>query len=297
MVNTYPFDAALLKDGVHLFPAHIADDSWLLYHGTSFSCESAIEHEGLRGADKGLRKADIISVLEIFYRMQWAGINLDGFPVLSVFSMNDFGAAATKPIYLAETDVRALLYATTDRAGGEACMAMRNCFDDLNLFLTKEECRREFYDRPSDVEFTWVEDERGRRLARCFVEPQSREHVDLVWLRSALAELEPVRALCMDAIANHRYGLVYAIQFKPDQLDLVRVSSRASGGAGIEAIAIVPPSMLLGKVVVPASLTEPDWSWRIASDRRSGLRRLDSSSLLGRLWRRDRPQLFDAEGV
>ena len=260
-------------------------------------CEYRIEHEGLRGAVEGLRKADLIRVLEIFYRMQWSGIHLDGFPVLSVFSMNDFEGPETKPIYLAETDVRALLYATPDRAGGEACMAMRHCFDDLHAFLTTEDIRRGYYERPSEFACKWIDDERGRHLVCYLVEPHLPAEVDLVSLRSALAELESVRAHCVDAFANHFYGLVYAILFKPDDLDMIRVSNRASGGAGIEAISIIPPDRLLGKVVVPVSLSEPEWPWRTTADRRTGLGRLDSSSLLGRLWRRDRPSLFEDDGA
>ena len=180
MVTPYPFDAALLENRGHLFPAHIAEDPWFLYHGTSSMCESAIEHEGLRRADKGLGKADIIRVLEIFCRMQWGGLHLDGFPVLSVFSMNDFGASVTKPIYLAETDVRALLYATPDRAGGEACMAMRHCFDDLYDFLTKEDLRRRYYEQRSEFACKWLDDDRGRHLVCYLVEPHSPAEVDLV---------------------------------------------------------------------------------------------------------------------
>src|SRR5947207_4917055 len=54
-------------------------------------------------------------------------------------------------IFLAETSIRAALYASREWAGGETARALRYAFKDLRSYLTSEDVGREHYARQEDV--------------------------------------------------------------------------------------------------------------------------------------------------
>ena len=79
--------------------------------------------------------------------MNWAEFDLGGFGVLAAFTAGDFGGEEKKPIFLAETDARAALFATVDFAGGETARAIRKAIDDLDRFMKSRELREQDYEQ------------------------------------------------------------------------------------------------------------------------------------------------------
>jgi hypothetical protein len=151
-----------------------------------------------------------------------------------------------KPIFLAESSYRAMLFACSDFAGGETARAMRAAIADLRLYRDRPETREQHR------EYTAHEREELRqRNARL---PPELQVVDLSWLDEQLASLGRIDAMLKDLRAKHRHGVVYAIRFGKGQ------TFSAAGAMGLE-IDHVPLERMVAKVRVPA-----DWQWEARED-------------------------------
>jgi hypothetical protein len=110
---------------------------WMAFHGTSNLHEKQIESEGLCAASQPHTRRDVADLCAIFDSLHWCGDNIEGVAVLKGFSVSgyDMGDGLNKATYFHRSAVRALLYATPSRAGGEEAMAMRNAFCDIENAL------------------------------------------------------------------------------------------------------------------------------------------------------------------
>ena len=141
MLTEFPFDIDALKQGEDLFPSAIADDPWIAYHGTSGRNARSIEQNGLQGSMGALARKDLEAVAAVFDAMSWHGEIHDRYSVLKPWSL-EFDRARGPKIFLAESSVRAALYATQSCAGGEAMRAGRFCLADLERYIADPEIRR-----------------------------------------------------------------------------------------------------------------------------------------------------------
>jgi len=64
MLTKFEFDVEALRCGEDLFPAFIADDPWIAYHGTSGRNESSVEQDGLKGGIARLIRTELEAVGE-----------------------------------------------------------------------------------------------------------------------------------------------------------------------------------------------------------------------------------------
>ena len=139
---TYEYDENLLMKEGRLFPSEICDDLWMVYHGTSSIFEQDIDKHGLCWRPNLASKAEVQSIVTIFEKMAWAGRHNGGLPVLKPFTLqHDLRTSTIKPIYLAESSLRALTFATYEFAGGETARALRFCLADLHQYLSSPALR------------------------------------------------------------------------------------------------------------------------------------------------------------
>lgn len=216
---------------------------WIAYHGTSSVFEQDIDETGLQWDANTASKAEVKSVVDIFEKMSWAGNHQGGLSVLRAYSLNhDFANPDTKPIFLAESSVRALTFATHDFAGGETARALRFCFEDLHQYLLsptlRQEHRSELWSRvtslfgipiPHELEIlphTGVRIEHfcalwvfflanGVPLEALGAQPQQP---DLGWLQTELTRHADLERRCVAAHAEHEFGVVYAVKFSESDL-------------------------------------------------------------------------------
>lgn len=131
------------ESGLWPFSGKYDDDPWVVFHGTSNHVELEIEGKGLIWKNSSYSQQDVERVVNIFQQLHWTGTTTAGFGVLNIFTKNDFlrGGGQKKPVYLAESSQRALLYSTSDFVGGETARALRYAFADLDQYLACEDLR------------------------------------------------------------------------------------------------------------------------------------------------------------
>jgi len=231
-----------------LFPVEITDDPWVLYHGTSAEYSDAIERCGLQWQPGVYTRADVVAVMRAFYMLRWDGASGQGAATLRSFTQNDFGAASSKPVYLAETAWRASRYGTRECSGGETASALRDALNDLLLYLA-DPAVRDAHQRANPADFTSLE----RPWPEIAELAGSREIFDLPdeqrarWVEAQLAKLVRIQANCAASWIRYRHGVVYAVRIVPS--DRQAVTPRRAGG--FEWHGKIDGERLIGKVDLP----------------------------------------------
>lgn len=223
-----------------LFADEIDSDEWVIFHGTSgFNAES-IERNGFDPMSVVVSFDQIRRVVALFKRLNWCEGDPGGYAILMSFSLKyDFQASDRSPLFLAETSMRALLYATRDFSGGEKLRSLRRAFDDLNSYLNDPRVREQ---HGASLEASYNE------MHLMGFDAPLPEEVDLDLLREDLADLSDVRRIANDALLRHDHGVVYALRFREDDVENLRWNP----SMGIEATARIAPATIVGKVIVPA---------------------------------------------
>ena len=133
---------------------------------------------------------------------------------------------------MAESSVRAALYATQSYAGGEAMRAVRFCLTDLERYIADPEVRRRH---------------RRKQMAQGTVPFKQPK---LVWVKEQLSALEHVAKRCRDIENEHPFGIIYALRFTPADRKVLRYS----GSMGLISSAAITPDRLIARIRVPADL-------------------------------------------
>ena len=241
----YPFDPDLLAAGGILFPQEIEDDPWIAFHGTTSSHEDSIDNRGLTPAALRVTKDEVVSVVAIFESLHWAGRSHGAFAVLKPFSLDhDFATSDSKPIFLAETSLRAATFATQDFAGGETMRALRYAIDDLRDYCHDADLRAAHL-RRLKAEYEHLE---GTRFYPDFI-----RETDLYELGKRLRALDDLRSRCWADFENHSHGVVYALRFTPD--DAANIEYHQT--MGLKAWAPLPSRYIVGKVRVSCDWRPP----------------------------------------
>lgn len=206
-----------------LFPRGILDDPWIVYHGTSGALEADIDANGIRPA-QSVVSADVIRrVVGVFKRLRWDGMHGGGYPALSGYSTFDVDHG--RPVFLAESALRAATYADLDYAGGEAVRALRHAFDDLETLLSV----RRSASHESEEEWPEVSEE-TRRL-----------------VLETILDLRELRESIRSTREAHKHGVVYAVRLEPR--DLVRVTHDKK--AGLMFHGEIAPDRRVAKALLP----------------------------------------------
>jgi len=226
------------------FTDGLDEDEWVVFHGTSgFNAES-IERDGFDSVSGKALLAEILRVMTVFKKMRWLGQDGGGYPVLKAFSYGyDFHASGRSPLFFAETSMRALLYSTRDFAGGEKLRAIRRAMHDLEAYLNDSALRQQHLDL-MQAEFDCLS---ANNASEADLELKRPAMVDQAWLKQELENLSEIRRSADDAFVRHDHGLVYALRMTSDDV----ASLRWNPAMGVEANALVSPSKIIGKVVVP----------------------------------------------
>lgn len=226
------------------FTDGLDEDEWVVFHGTSgFNAES-IERDGFDSVSGKALLAEILRVMTVFKKMRWLGQDGGGYPVLKAFSYGyDFHASGRSPLFFAETSMRALLYSTRDFAGGEKLRAIRRAMHDLEAYLNDFALRQQHLDL-MQAEFDCLS---ANNASEADLELKRPAMVDQAWLKQELEDLSEIRRSADDAFVRHNHGLVYALRMTSDDV----ASLRWNPAMGVEANALVSPSKIIGKVVVP----------------------------------------------
>jgi hypothetical protein len=246
-MKLFPFDPHLVEDNTQLFPDDICLDPYVVYHGTSSIHETQIDIEGLHWTPGLVSKEHVLRLTRVFEEMTWCGVTGGGYPVLEGFARYDFRSGSQKPIFLAESSYRAMLYAGADWCGGETARATRLALTDLREYLNSESVRtahREEVQRESDA------------LRERGAASQMSASVDLAWLRRQIDEFAELSAHLDSLHRQHSHGVVYAVRFERDQT----ASVRAHPSMGLE-VKSVSATQLIAKVRVPA-----EWQYESRQD-------------------------------
>ena len=263
-MNLYDFESELILKRREIFPDKISEDPWIIYHGTSSIFENDIEINGLHWKAANYDKSDVESVVRIFDFMSWSGHSGGGYPVLYPFSLkNDFSASTKKPIFLAESSLRAIWFSTRDNAGGETARAIRYALADLQEYISSEELRE------THMSYLQHDFEIG-----AIHSPPSE--INLEWLSDELKKLEGLKTRCQEAFENHKFGIVYAIKFNEGDLGMFEYSP----SAGISTNSIIPPERIAAKIHIPK-----EYEHHHGQDDKRNNSHFDNG-LVGRLYRR-----------
>jgi len=213
----------------------------VLYHGTSSVGAESIESHGLRSKVETASQNDMDQVVNLYKSIGWSGQHLGGFAVLGSFST--FDKAQDRPVYLAESEHRALLYATRDFACGERARALFYSVEDLLRLLNDPDAQGQY---KQDV-YRQITIPAGRPGTRSVDEITT---AGLEALRSAADELERIRRQLAELRNSHTHGVIYAVELQPR--DVLR--ARLHSSMGIIFPGDLGPDRLLAKVRVPPTL-------------------------------------------
>lgn len=272
---TYEHDENLLIKEGQLFPNELCDDLWVAYHGTSGIFEQEIDKNGLRWSPQIASRAEVGAIVGIFEKISWAGQSAGGLPVLKPFTLgHDFGDSDVKPIFLAESSLGALTFATHEFAGGETARALRFCFRDLHQYLSSPDLRQEhtimLWKRakslcpiPIPPEFaklptTEVQHRHVQALWNYCLEAGAPlgdppQEIELEWLLGELNRHARLEKRCVAAYMEHRYGVVYAVRFAASDLNMLKYDS----SMGLKALCSIPVNQIVAKVRIPLTCRVP----------------------------------------
>lgn len=236
------FNPDLVMRG-RLFCDTLEDDPWVVFHGTSSENGTAIEFQGLGYDNNILSKEDLQLIVAVFEAMKWCGNDTSGYAVLASFSASDFADSASSPIFLAESSVRALLYATREFAGGEKIRGVRKALVDLERYITDESIR--------NTHMAQMQGEYDHLIALeanpDLIELAKPKPVDLDWLAVKLSELQSIQTKAIATLNNFQGGIVFALRL--EESDLIEMSYSSS--MGIKARMRIPPERIESRVHIP----------------------------------------------
>jgi hypothetical protein len=230
-------DHSLHQPGVpkDLFSSEIEGNPWVFYHATSSVYEASIESEGLLWKPSVCSQTDLEAIARIYKSINWCGLNRDGYAVIESFSLQgDFRNTGRKPIFFREYSIRSLHYAGKSWAGGESATAVRNALEDLDAYISDPRIRDQHYERQRDACI---------RLVKSGGIPSKVIKVNLEWLTDRVKELEPLRTRCDSLLHAHRYGIMFAVIFKPE--DLAHLEFCPS--SGLRCYKPLTPDRIVGK--------------------------------------------------
>jgi len=259
-MKVYDFNEEQVIKRVQLFPDDICNNLWVAYHGTSSVYEKSIKKQGLQWMSNVATRSEVARVVDIFKKMSWAGRHGGGFPALKPFTlMHDFANSNVKPLYLAESSFRALLYATHDYAGGETARALRHAIGDIEVYVSSSELRAEH------LEYLWLEYNQLRDRGAKPGDPPAE--VDLNWLKDELSNLMELKTRATEPYEKHSHGVVYAVKFEPNDINYLEYHS----SMGLKATNSINFKKIIGMVRVPKNFDyhfrDDPYRWRaITSD-------------------------------
>lgn len=214
-----------LESPLGLFPEQIEQDYWIAYHGTSSIFEGQIDTYKLRWTPKVCSKSEIEEMVSVCETMGWAGVSGGGFAVLKPLTLfADFGSSERKPIYLMEHSLLPSTYTMRDFAGRESARSIRYAYADLEQF---------FKDPNTILQHT-------NYLEQPYCE--SRE-IDLEWLEGRVCSFQDFYEGSVNALEQHKYGVVYAVRFCHADLE----SLRYCNSMGIRCFFDIAPERLVAK--------------------------------------------------
>jgi hypothetical protein len=250
----FDFDALPDTDLGDVFAEHSVSGDWIAFHGTSSVNENEIDNTGILGSQISTEK-EIADLVSIYRSMNWPGRSSGGFGVLASFTWQRTIGVPVRPVYLSHYAERCLLYSTKGYAGGETARAIRIALEDLVDYTKNEDLRQEHY----NVQRYECEDLVSKNAI-----PTPVIQVNLNWLRSKLAELQPLRDKAGNLRNQYRWGVVYAVRFSPDDLQWL-----ADGGSeGVQGFGVIPPEKIAAKARVYNLTEEIAMRRKLAADTR-----------------------------
>jgi hypothetical protein len=204
-------------------------DSWVVYHGTSSVFEQEIEDRGLEPFNRLFDPQDVDRVRGAFDNLGWYGAADSGYMFLASYS-RDRHRGDRQNVYCCSYPNASLLFSTREFAGGETARQLRKAFRDLERLVSTPDLR----------------DAVRRRLAAhprdCGVDRDPDEV--LASVSTLLIEPGPLRDKLECLVADHKYGVVYAVQLRMEQHLPFLVSDNATDlGCRIP----IHPDRLVGK--------------------------------------------------
>jgi hypothetical protein len=203
-------------------------DSWVVYHGTSSVFEQDIEDRGLEPFNRLFDPRDVDRVRDAFHNLGWYGSADSGYVFLASYS-RDRHRGDRQCVYCCSSPDAGLLFSTREFAGGETARQLRKAFRELErLVSTPDLC-----------------DAVRRRLV---ANPRARG-VDcdpdevLASVSTLLTELGPRRDNLERLVADHKYGVVYAVQLQREHLPFLVSDNATDLGCRIP----IHPDRLVGR--------------------------------------------------
>lgn len=277
------FDPLRFESQGTMFPKELWDDCFVFFHGTSDSRAACIEASGFAWNPDLISQNDVAQLIGVYERMNWCGVRGGGLAILSSYSHgHDFRDGAESPVYFAESDSRAILYASRDFAGGEKARAARIAISELKDYLTNQQVRDE-HSRMMAQKAASGDCLRFNPLTHA-IEQYEWKPVDLEWLGGELKKLEDLRLRCVSCFDQFRHGVIYAVRFEP--MDFLNMEY--SGSMGLKLKGTLPPERIAARIDVPS-----DYQWdqmELSSNSLAMMRKLRVTEFLGRLL----PRLKDA---
>ncbi len=253
-VPFFDFDALTDTDLGDMFAEHSVAGDWIAFHGTSSVSEDEIDKTGIHASQISTEK-QISDLVSIYRSINWHGRSSGGYGVLASFTWQRTIGVPIRPVYLSNCPERCLLYSTKGFAGGETARAIRIALEDLVGYTENEDLRQEHY----NLQRRECED-----LVSNGANPTPVVQVNLDWLRSKLAELQPLHDKASNLRNEYQWGVLYAVRFSPDDLQWL-----ADGGSeGVQGFGLIPPEKIAVKVKVYNLTEEIAMRRKLSADKR-----------------------------
>lgn len=221
-----------------IFPDHIRDDPWVLFHGTSSCWENQIDSKGLDSGHLPVTLDNLRKLLGVFKSMNWRSASGVGELCAWSFPPDVAEVQEKRSIFLTCVPELAAHYSGRNAAGGEVSQMVRVGLQSLRTFIRDKEVRAEH------LIFQLQEYEEALGKGRHTPILQVRQK----WVRSKLLELQPLEQRLSEFLKAHKYGLVYALRFEPgDSAWVFVLSDTYIAERSIPASRIIAKARIHGK--------------------------------------------------
>jgi hypothetical protein len=203
-------------------------DSWVVYHGTSSVFEQDIEDRGLEPFNRLFDPRDVDRVRNAFENLGWYGSADSGYIFLASYS-RERHRGDRQSVYCCSCPNASLLFSTRGFAGGETARQLRKAFRELERLVSTADLR-------DAVRRGLAANSRARGIDR---DPDEV----LASVSTLLTELGPLRDRLERFVANHKYGVVYAVQLLWEHLPFLVSNGTTDLGCRIS----INPDRLVGR--------------------------------------------------
>lgn len=235
------------------FASRWESDEWVVFHGTSNHAAQKIREEGFSFSNSVYSKVDFLRLEEVFRLATDCKLISRERDYAQLAALNDFRDSDAKPIYFAESCLRAARYASRECAGGETLSWMLSALRRIGAIIDRDQ-EASVLELTRQQWQTYIQSMPSGMVKPNIVEELTRAEFALAELRTKWPLLADLKTRLESVDREFEHGVVFAVRIEPADRALLRL--RGNNG-GLEFHGNFPSSRIVDELTIPITYVHP----------------------------------------